>query len=198
VAYKSLVVTGDSFEYTSSRAPLAETMCCQPESLHGITKLAATLQAQAVARTSGRPIVVLRAFSTYGPYDNPRRLVPKVIQAALADTPIGLSRPEIARDWIYVDDVVDLYLAASRYATDLAGQVFNAGTGESGDLAKIVDMILRLTGSRSEARWGQFSAPAHDDYPWVADMGATFAALDWRPRVSLEEGLRKTIIAMRG
>jgi nucleoside-diphosphate-sugar epimerase len=125
-------------------------------------------------------------------------LVPKVISAALAGTPIGLSRPEIARDWIYVEDVVELYLAAARHAANLAGRVFNAGTGESGDLAKVVGMILRLTGSRAEARWGQFSAPAHDDYPWIADMGATFAALDWRPRISLEEGLRRTIAALAG
>ena len=194
---KSLVLTGDSFEYTPSRLPLDEASGCQPESLHGITKLAATLYAQAAARAGGSPIVVLRLFSTYGPYDHPRRLVPKVIAAALAGTPIGLSRPEIARDWIYVDDVVDLYLAASRRALELSGRVLNAGTGESGDLARIVDMILRLTGSGAEKRWGQFSAPAHDDYPWIADMGATFAALEWRPRVSLEQGLRKTIEAMR-
>ena len=197
VAIRSLVVTGDSFEYTPSRHPLGDATGCQPESLHGITKLAATLQAQAVAHSQAKPIVVIRLFSTYGMLDNPRRLVPKVIGSALANAPIGLSRPDIARDWIHVDDVVALYLAAAQSASNLSGRILNAGTGQRGDLGLIVDTVLRLTGSCSEARWGEFTAPLHDDYPWVADMSGTFAALDWRPKIALEEGLRRTIAAAR-
>ena len=55
--------------------------------------LAATLHAQAIAHSRGRPIVTLRLFSTYGPFDNPRRLVSRVIAGALEGTPIMLSRP---------------------------------------------------------------------------------------------------------
>src|SRR5262249_47262538 len=73
VDYHGFVVTGDSFEYSPSEAPLAESGPCRPTSLHGITKLAATLHAESVARSQGRPIVTLRLFSTYGPFDNPRR-----------------------------------------------------------------------------------------------------------------------------
>ncbi len=193
VPVRSIIITGDSFEYTPSHDPLGEATGCQPESLHGITKLAATLQAQAVAHSQAKPAVVIRLFSTFGPLDHPRRLVPKVITSALAQVPIGLSRPEIARDWIYVDDVVGLYLATARRAGDLRGKILNAGSGKSGDLQLIVEAVLRLTGSSSQPVWGQFSAPPHDDFPWVADMTSTFAALDWRPKVSLEEGLRQTI-----
>jgi nucleoside-diphosphate-sugar epimerase len=195
VAIRSLIVTGDSFEYTPSRSALGEGTGCQPESLHGITKLAATLQAQAIAHSQSKPIVVIRLFSTYGSLDNPRRLVPKVIASALTNAPIGLSRPDIARDWIHVDDVVALYLAAAENASNSSGKILNAGTGQRGDLGLIVETVLRLTGSRSEARWGQFAAPVHDDYPWVADMSGTFSALDWRPKIPLEEGLRRTIAA---
>jgi nucleoside-diphosphate-sugar epimerase len=195
VPYAALVTTGDSFEYAPSPAPLREDEPCRPTSLHGITKLAATLHAQATARARNRPVVVLRLFSTYGPFDNPRRLVPRVIAGALAGSALLLSRPEIARDWIHVDDLVDLYLEAASRAESLGGGVFNAGTGRSTDLGEIVRIILGLTGGHAEARWGVFPVAEHDAYPWVADMHATFAAFAWRPQLTLEEGLRRTIAA---
>jgi nucleoside-diphosphate-sugar epimerase len=190
---RGFVCTGDSFEYTPSSESLSESGPCEPESLHGITKVAATLYARAKARADGRPIVTLRLFSTYGPGDNPRRLVPRAIAGALSGTPISLSRPEIARDWIFVDDVVSLYLEAAARASELRGRAFNAGTGRKVDLKEIVDMILHITSSQAEVRWGVFPAPKHDDYPWIADMGQTFGAFHWRPQVSLQEGLKRTI-----
>jgi nucleoside-diphosphate-sugar epimerase len=197
VDYASLITTGDSFEYSAGDRPLREADSCEPDTLHGITKLGATLFAQRVAESRGRPIVALRLFSTYGPYDNPRRLVPRVIAGSLSGTPITLSRREIARDWVYVDDVVELYLEAGRRARELAGRVFNAGSGIAVSIGEITDMLLRLTRSAAVPTWGGFPAPAHDATPWIADMERTFDAFDWRPRVSLEEGLRTTIAALR-
>jgi len=177
--------------------PLKESDVCRPDTLHGITRLGATLYAQARARNLGRPIVTLRLFSVYGPRDHPRRLVPRVIAGALAGTPIALSRPEIARDWVYVDDIVDLYMEASRMPARLAGGVFNAGSGRASCIADVVETVLRLTGSRAEARWGAFPAAAHDAGCWVADMRQTFDAFVWRPRIALEEGLERAIAAVR-
>ena len=197
VACRAVVTTGDSFEYTPTHDALVESAACRPGSLHGITKLAATLYAQAKGAEHGRPVVTLRMFSTYGPGDHPRRLVPRVIAGALAGTPLALSRPGIVRDWVYVDDVVDLYLEAAARAPDLAGRVFNAGSGRGTELGTIVATVLALAGSRAAAQWGVFAAPAHDAHPWVADSRLTFATFAWRPRVPLHDGLRRTLDAMR-
>jgi nucleoside-diphosphate-sugar epimerase len=196
VGYRGMVTTGDSFEYAPSRARLSEETACHPTALHGITKLAATLHAQSVAQERRRPIVTLRLFSTYGPGDHPRRLVPRAIAGALAGTPLPLSRPEIARDWVYIDDLIDLYLEAALTSRQHAGGVFNAGSGDCGSIGDVIALILRLTGSRAEPRWGVFDAPPHDAYPWVADPSRTFARFAWRPRISLEEGLTRTIAAI--
>ncbi len=193
VDYAGFVGTGDSFEYTPQRGRLVEDGVCHPDALHGVAKLAATLYGKAAAKAGNRPIVMLRLFSTYGGYDHPRRLVPKVIQGALTGSPILLSRPDITRDWVYVDDVVDLYLQAAGEARRLAGSVLNAGSGVATNLGEIVALIQRLTGGGAEVRWGMFPAPHHDDYPWVADPAAVQAALGWRPKVGLEEGMRATI-----
>jgi UDP-glucose 4-epimerase len=140
----------------------------------------------------------LRLFSTYGPGDNPRRLVPRVIAGALAGTPLRLSRPDIVRDWVYIDDVISLYMEAARKATQAAGGVFNAGSGAATDLGEIVRMILQLTASTAEAQRGVFPAPEHDAYPWVADTRNTFREFSWRPSTTLEAGLRATISSMAG
>jgi nucleoside-diphosphate-sugar epimerase len=197
VDYLSLVTTGDAFEYGPSAALMSEADVCRPDTPHGITKLQATFHAQASARARGRPIVILRPFSIYGPDDHPRRLVPRVIAGALRGTPIALSRPDSARDWLYVEDLVELYLEASR-KPEMAGGVFNAGSGRQVTLAELVEAVCRLTGSSVEVQWDAVPAAAHDTDHGVADMRCTLQAFAWRPRTSLDDGLRKTIVAMAG
>ncbi len=196
VGYRGMVTTGDSFEYTPSPNRLSESAACHPTSLHGITKLAATLHARAVALEQQRPIVTLRLFSTYGPSDHPRRLVPRAITSALAGTDLMLSHPDVTRDWVYIDDLITLYLEAALGAERHAGGVFNAGSGEFGSIGKVVEMILRQTGSQAQIRWGAFETPPHDHYPWVADPKLTYSTFAWRPAISLKDGLQRTIEAM--
>jgi nucleoside-diphosphate-sugar epimerase len=195
VDYLGLVTTGDAFEYGPSATPMSESDVCRPDTLYGISKLRATFHAQAAARAGKRPIVTLRPFSIYGPDDHPRRLIPQVIAGTLGGTAIALSRPEIARDWVYVEDLVDLYLEASR-KPEMAGGVFNAGSGREVTIREIVDAVARLTGLSVEVRWGAFPVAAHDTDRWVADMRCTLQAFAWHPRTSLEQGLRRTIAAM--
>ena len=197
VAYDGLVVTGDSFEYSASTERLRESDVCRPNTLHGITKLGATRLARAAAAERGRPIVALRLFSTYGPADNPKRLVPQIIAGFLNGTPVRLSRPEIARDWVFVDDVVELYLEVASRARELAGNVFNAGSGVAVSIGEMVEVLQRLTGTASVPEWGAFPAPPHDDTPWIADPRHTFAMCGWRPNISLEDGLLATITAVK-
>ncbi|MEO8667551.1 MAG: NAD(P)-dependent oxidoreductase [Bauldia sp.] len=197
VGFRGMVTTGDSFEYTPSMHGLSEAAPSHATGLHGITKLAATLHAEAVAKERGRPIVTLRLFSTYGPFDHPKRLVPRAIAGALAGTDLPLASPDIARDWVYIDDVVALYLEAAMRAGELAADLLDAGSGILGSIGDVVEAILRLTGSKAVPRWGTFHPPEHDRFPWVADTTHAFSRLQWRPVVSLEDGLSRTIEAAR-
>ncbi len=191
--YTCFIHTGDAFEYGPSRRPLRESRHCAPTALDGIAKLAATLYARQAARTGAKPIVTLRLFSVFGPADAPQRLVPRVIEGALTGTPLRLSGPRVTRDFLYVDDLVELYVAVLRAAAPPRGRVYNAGTGRPVTVADIVDTVLALTGSRSEPRWGTFPTAQHDRTPWVADMERTFERFAWRPRTSLRDGLAATI-----
>ena len=63
-------------------------------------------------------------------------------------------------------------------------------------MSPVIATVLRLAASQAETRWGVFPAPDHDAFPWIADMRRTFETFTWRPRISLEEGLGRTIAAL--
>jgi nucleoside-diphosphate-sugar epimerase len=99
--------------------------------------------------------------------------------------------PWVARDFVYVDDVLDALLDFEAVAR-LRGEVFNLGTGVETTLAEVVELVRELTGSRSEVRWGALAPRQWDTDRWVADPSLAAERLGWRPRHGLREGLSKT------
>lgn len=183
------VTAGSFLEYGAKDHPLAEDGCCMPGELYGITKLAGTLY----ARAKDMPIITLRLFTPYGPWNDSGRLTPTLISSALKNAPIALTRPTISRDFIFVNDIVALFLEAAGKAAKYRGEVFNLGSGVRTPLGEVVSYILKATGSKSEVRWGEFRAVSYDSDTWQADMTKTFSHFSWRPMYPLREGLDCTI-----
>ena len=189
VPYRCFVHTGDAFEYAPRERPLRESGACRPTTVDGIAKLAASLYALAVARQRRRPIVVVRPFSIFGPLDDPRRLIPRLFAAARDGSHVALSKPDIARDFLYVDDLVDLYLDVIAQPDRAAGEIFNAGSGRETTLAALVRTIERVAGARLHPLWGTYSTAAHDAERRRADIAKARRLLGWRPRTPLARGL---------
>ena len=185
----SVVLTGDAFEYGPSRERRRETDPCRPDDVHGLTKLAATRYGQAMARTSDVAITTIRLFSIYGPSDNPARLVPKLIDAAARGVPVSLSDPAIVRDWVHVDDLVQLYARVAAEPAACAGHVFNAGSGRPTTIEDLVHAVERVSGCTLDARWGDYPTAEHDLGWWVADPSRTEELLGWRATTPLRDGL---------
>jgi len=198
VPYRCFVITGDGFEYGPSRRAPRESDPCRPTTVDGIAKLAASLYALHVARQRQRPITIVRPCSVYGARDDPRRLISRLVDAALDRRPVALSHPRVARDFLYVDDIVELYLALIRRPARVIGEIFNAGSGRQTALGELVRLITRLSGTPCDARWGTYAVAAHDTEPRRADVSKARAILGWRPRTSLQRGLAHTIAAARG
>ena len=192
LAYECFINTGTSSEYGFRAGPMKENDICEPASAYGIFKLAATLYGQLLARTYNKPIITLRLFSPYGPYDDMRRFIMVAAAAALNGMPLNLTSPMIARDYIYIDDVVDLYFECIAKAREVMGQVFNVGTGKQSTLGDVIVGIERVAGLKMEKTQGQIKGAPYDTNHWVADMTKTFNQFAWRPKTSLEEGLKKT------
>jgi nucleoside-diphosphate-sugar epimerase len=192
VDYEVFVNTGSSSEYGFKQYAMRETDLLEPNSYYSAAKCAQSLLCQHVARAERRPITTFRLFSVYGPYEEPARLIPTLIRKCLAGEPLDLVPPETARDFVFVDDVVDAYLRTEALAK-LSGEIINIGTGIQHTVHDIVDMILAETGAKVECRWGAIEPRIWDASTWVADCTKSKRLLDWRAATRIEQGLKATV-----
>ncbi|HVP46424.1 MAG TPA: NAD-dependent epimerase/dehydratase family protein [Bryobacteraceae bacterium] len=192
VDYKLLINTGSSSEYGAKPYAMRETDPLEPGSYYAVAKCAQTLVCGYRAHAEHRPINTLRLFSVYGPYEEPSRFVPTVIQRCLAGHDLDTVPPETARDFIYVDDVVDALLRVDELSLQY-GEVFNIGSGVQSTVREVVEQAIKLTGSSVKVNWGAMPGRAWDTDTWLADYSKARRALRWAPRTSLASGLEKTI-----
>ncbi len=192
IDYKFFVNTGSFMEYGPKNHAVKESEICEPTELYSISKLGATLYGQAVAKKENKPIATLRIFTPYGPMVQPGRLVYEVINRALRGDDIEVTNKEVSRDFIYVEDLMDLYLAVAGKVRENPGVVVNAGSGEPVSIETLVNLTLELISSKSNVKWGDKPILAYDSKLWQADTSLA-KKLGWTPKHSLETGLKKTI-----
>ena len=139
VGVERFINTGSSSEYGFKDQPPSEDAWLEPNSYYAVAKASATLFCRYVAQSRKFPAVTLRLYSIYGPYEEPKRLMPSLAVYGLAGGYPPLVDPRVARDYVYVDDVVDAYcLAAAR--DHEPGAVYNLGTGRQTTLAEVVEL----------------------------------------------------------
>jgi len=189
--YELFVNAGSSSEYGKKDKAMHESDVLNPDSFHSFAKGAQTLLCQTYASVKGRPILTLRFFSVYGPYERETRLIPAVITSCLKNEDLNLSRPLIGRDFVYVDDLVD-FCADFECFYDYTGSIYNIGTGIQGNVGQVVSIALDLTKSKSKCNWSK-DHRSWDGLTWVSDYSNACATLGWNPKTSLREGIKKTI-----
>jgi nucleoside-diphosphate-sugar epimerase len=192
LSYRRFVHTGGSSEYGPRPVPLRETDRLEPVTSYGASKAAATLACQQWAREHGRPLVVLRPFSVYGPWESPSRLIPTAIRSAFEGHALPLTPPGCHRDFVYVDDVVDAcLLAATHDAGD--GEILNVGTGRQSSNEEVIRIVERVSGRSIDTRIGEYPPRRSDTAHWSADTAKAEQVLGWKARRTLETGLQSTV-----
>ncbi len=191
-----VVLASSAAVYGDQEPPLREDMPAKPVSLYGLTKLQAEQLLAMASQDYGLKYVALRLFNVYGERMKPgpyASVVYNFINAAIR----GL-RPRIfgdgraTRDYVYVGDVAEAFMAAAK---SKASGAFNVGTGRETSVLELLELISRVSGRRLEP---SFEPPRPGDARRsAADVSRIREALGWRPRVSLEEGLRRTYEYMR-
>lgn len=192
IEYKVLVNTGSSSEYGFKTSPMKEKDLLEPNSYYAVAKSAQTLLCQYVARSQKKPIVTFRLFSVYGYYEEASRLIPTLISRCLDGKDLEMASPETARDFVFIEDVVEAYFNIEGLR-QVPGEVMNIATGLQSKLKDVVGQILRLTGAQVQVKWGRLPARLWDTNIWVADMTKAQRVLGWKAQRSLTEGLAKTI-----
>ncbi len=193
IPYSQLIITGSSSEYGKKEKVLKESDLLEPNNLYAVTKATATHLAQSFAKSTKKPLIIFRLLNVYGPYEEKGRLVRNVIIAALTNSPILLATGKEARDFIYIDDVVDAYLYAKN-KTKLSGEIFNIGTGKQTSIYQLANLVKKITNSSSKIKKNYYEGRPWDTFFWKADMHKTHALLGWKAKTTLIEGISQTIL----
>ncbi len=193
IDYQFFVNTGSFLEYGVQAHPVRETDRCEPGEVYSITKLSSTLYGQALARREKKPIITFRIFSPYGPAMEKGRLIYELMTRSLRGVEVALTRPTISRDFIFADDIADMYMEAMEKASLYSGEIFHIGSGVMTTLGELANEILRVTNSNSIMKWGDFHSVAYDSDISQANMEKTFAHFSWRPKHTLTMGLAETV-----
>lgn len=187
-----LVLVGTCYEYGARQA--LEGL--DPVNFYAASKAAAWAFARAYWRTCGLPVVVARPFQVYGPDQPTHTLIPSAIGAALAGEDFRMTAGEQARDFVFVDDVIDGLLACAQ-RPGIEGLSIDLGTGQTHTVRQVVECIWELTGARGRILAGALPYRPGEVMHLAADAGRTAHLIGWQARVPLEEGLRRTIQAFR-
>jgi UDP-glucose 4-epimerase len=185
-----IVNTGSSSEYGFRRTPPRESDPAEPNSAYAVTKLSATLLCRELARSYAVHIPTLRLYSVYGPFEEPTRLIPKLLVAGMQGQLPPLANPATARDFVYVADVVSAYLAVADTAEMDLDAVFNVGTGVQTSIEAVVGVVRKMLDVSQTPRWGSYPARSWDTVNWVADPTRLRTEIRWRPRYSIAQGLQ--------
>ncbi|WP_167449176.1 NAD-dependent epimerase/dehydratase family protein [Mesorhizobium hawassense] len=194
---EAFVHTGSSLEYGRKRHAPSEDEPTEPEGAYAISKAAATAFCRDLARQSGVRMPTLRLYSVYGPWEEPRRLVPSLYLHAMAGKWPPLANPDTARDFVWIEDVIDaLILVATRPLAD-PGAIFNIGTGRQTTLGEIVELVGKTTGCEAEPHWQSMPDRDWDTDIWRAETRHAATELGWIAQTTLRTGLYQTVEWLR-
>lgn len=159
---------------------------------YAMSKWASTSYARMFHALYSLPVVILRVFMVYGPgQGDPRKLIPYTILSLLRGKAPQVSSGRWELDWVYVEDVVDAYMAALR-APGIAGETVDVGSGRLVAMHEILDKLAELVGTSVRAEFG--AVPDRPfEVPRLADVERAASLTGWIPTTSLEQGLRKTV-----
>ena len=194
------VSTDEVFGSLGAAGRFSETTPYDPSSPYSATKAASDHLARAWHRTFGLPVLVTNCSNNYGPYQYPEKLIPVVIQKALAGEPIPVyGTGDNVRDWLYVDDHARALVLVLREGA--VGETYAVGGNAERTNLEVVQAICRqlddLVGAAPSGRYADQIAfvadrPGHD-HRYAIDAAKIGRELGWTPRETFESGLRKTV-----
>jgi len=188
--FEALINTGSSSEYGFKDYAPAENDYPEPNSHYAATKLSATFFCRYIARARGVRLHTLRLYSVYGPYEEPKRLMPTLITQGLKGRLPKLVNPDVAHDYVYVDDVCDAYILAATSPNQEPGAIYNVGTAVQTPLREVITIAQKVLNIKAEPVWGSMPNRQWDTHRWVADNRKIKEMLGWRTKYTFEQGFQ--------
>lgn len=187
---KPLIVLASSFVYGKvTKLPISETHSMYAANPYMCTKIEAESLCRFYCETWGIPIIALRVFNIYGPNQDKRFLIPQIISELNLRT-INLKDPKPKRDFIYIDDVISAYVSALKHKKGF--EVVNIASGKSYSVSQVANALIQLSNSQAKIHYEK-QTRINEIMDTRADISKAKKLLNWKPRVDLIDGLKKTL-----
>lgn len=192
VGFSAFINLSSSSEYGMKSTSMQEDDLLEPVGDYAVSKAAATLYCRSRAVERQLPIVTLRLFSPYGPWDDPNRYIPYVIRTLLAGQHPQLTVPRSVRDYIYIEDVVEACMSAMREKA-CYGEIINIGSGDQVSIGKVADLLKEQIANGIEPQWGMSLHKRLEPTVWRANIVKAKRLLHWEPKITMQDGLSQTV-----
>lgn len=186
IGCRRIVLTG------SLEEPDFRDLNAVPSSPYAVAKWSCSAYARMFHALYQLPVVILRLFMVYGPgQQDLSKLIPYTILSLLRGKPPELTSGQREVDWIYVDDVVEAFLATAQ-ADDIEGGTLDVGSGKSVTIRTVVEQITHMINPLIKPHFGTLTDRPLEQIR-VADTTTTSNLTGWKPAIYLDEGLKRTI-----
>ena len=179
---------------TAQYVPIDENHPFQGQSPYSASKIGADKIAESFYRSFDLPVVTVRPFNTYGPRQSARAVIPTIITQALLRDEIHLGSPDPSRDFTFVLDTVRGFMLAAQ-AEDVLGEEMNLGNNATITIGDLCERIFAVLGKTPKiVTENQRIRPEKSE---VLRLQASYEKakrlIGWEPRVSLDDGLKRTV-----
>ncbi len=197
---RRVLVTSTSEVYgTAQYAPIDERHPFQGQSPYSATKIGADRLAESFFRSFDTPVVIVRPFNTYGPRQSARAVIPTIItQLLLGQTELHLGNVKPTRDFNYVKDTVDGFMALAE-ADSAVGKEVNIASGKEYTIGNVAQMLISDLNpdARIITDSERLRPEASEVFRLVGDNTMITSLTGWRPGHELSAGLLNTIAWFR-
>jgi len=184
---KRFIQVGSSLEYGSKECPHFENTKCNPKSHYGKSKFLSTKFIQKKIKN----YIILRPYQIYGAYQKINRLIPLVIDACLKNKSFDCTDGSQYRDFLYVEDFIDLVIKIIKKGKIKAG-IYNVGSGKPIKVKKVISSIQKII-KKGKPQFGKIKMrrdESNSSYPNISKIKRN---LNWKPKTKFHYGLKKTI-----
>lgn len=184
---------GTSSEYGLNSSAPSEDGTLLPNSHYAVSKVSASYLIQYYSKFHHVNAVNLRLYSVYGDWEEPDRLIPKLIENVRKGILPNLVSPDVSRDFIYVEDAVESFLdAALHISVKTTGNSYNIASGKKTTIRDLVETAVKQFNISVTPIWGSMPDRNWDLTEWYGNPVKTKSDLEWESRTELAVGLKKT------
>ena len=193
---KRVILASSGAAYgNQEKQPVGEDALMHPDSPYAVSKLASEFYLHSIGALWKIETVVLRVFNAFGPRQplppSHSPVIPRFLKQVIAGGSVVMfGNGKQTRDFLYISDVVDALMLAAK-ADGVNRSIINIGSGQEVSIAQLVNQIEKATGRQAHCLMNEEEAGGVPRL--VADIHLASELLKWKPRVSLEEGLKRML-----